>query len=104
MKVGIRELKTHLSSYIKSAERGETIIVTDNGVPIARIEPFKQTELPATFRRLVERGLVADKGPPRNLPQPLPSLAGGRQLADYVVEERDADLRRFERAGQTHSD
>jgi len=37
--VGIFEAKTHFSALIGEAERGETIVVTRNGKPVARIVP-----------------------------------------------------------------
>lgn len=39
MDVGIRELKQHLSAYLERAARGETIRVTDRGVPRAILGP-----------------------------------------------------------------
>lgn len=37
MNVGIRELKAHLSEYVKRASRGEQVLVTDRGKPVARL-------------------------------------------------------------------
>jgi prevent-host-death family protein len=39
MDVGVRELKQHLSRYLERAARGETIRVTDRGVPRAILGP-----------------------------------------------------------------
>lgn len=38
-KVGIRDLKNKLSSYIQNVKKGESFIVTDRGVDVALIEP-----------------------------------------------------------------
>lgn len=40
MKVGIRELKAHLSEYLARAAAGEDVVVTDRARPVARIVPF----------------------------------------------------------------
>ncbi len=40
MDVGVRELKQHLSRYVERAARGETIRVTDRGVPRAILAPL----------------------------------------------------------------
>jgi prevent-host-death family protein len=40
MDVGVRELKQHLSAYLERAARGETIRVTDRGVPRAILGPI----------------------------------------------------------------
>jgi prevent-host-death family protein len=37
--VGIRELKDHLSDYLRRARAGEWIIVTDRGEPVAELSP-----------------------------------------------------------------
>ena len=39
MNVGVRELKAHLSAYLKRAAAGEHITVTDHGAPIAVLGP-----------------------------------------------------------------
>jgi prevent-host-death family protein len=40
MDVGVRELKTRLSEYLDRAARGESIRVTDRGVPKAVLGPL----------------------------------------------------------------
>lgn len=37
MQVEIRELKTHLSEYLKKVQTGEDVIVTTHGKPMARL-------------------------------------------------------------------
>lgn len=37
---GIRELKNHLSAYLRRIKAGETITITDRGTPIGRIVPM----------------------------------------------------------------
>lgn len=39
MDVGVRELKQNLSAYLERAARGESIRVTDRGVPKAMLVP-----------------------------------------------------------------
>ncbi|MHB1377457.1 MAG: type II toxin-antitoxin system Phd/YefM family antitoxin [Candidatus Humimicrobiaceae bacterium] len=43
-KVGIRELKNKLSSYISNVKRGESFIVTDRGVDVALVQPADSTK------------------------------------------------------------
>jgi prevent-host-death family protein len=40
MDVGVRDLKQHLSDYLDRAARGESIRVTDRGVPKVLIGPL----------------------------------------------------------------
>ena len=41
-KVGAFEAKTHFSALLLNAERGETIIVTKKGKPVAQLGPIKE--------------------------------------------------------------
>ncbi|MCK6554919.1 type II toxin-antitoxin system prevent-host-death family antitoxin [Candidatus Binatia bacterium] len=51
MDVGVRELKQNLSAYLERAARGETIRVTDRGLPKAILGP-----VPGAVR--LDRGLA----------------------------------------------
>jgi prevent-host-death family protein len=87
MNVGIRELKAHLSSYLARARAGETVVITDHGKPVARIEPIR-ADLPEPLRRLVEEGRATDKGPMRYFPEPIRMTPGSKSSTDYVREQR----------------
>ncbi len=39
--IPIREVNQHLSRYIKSAERGDDIIITKRGRPVARLSAIR---------------------------------------------------------------
>ena len=43
-KVGIAQLKAHLSRYVRDIRRGETVVVLDRNEPVARIVPFQSLE------------------------------------------------------------
>ena len=43
-RVKVSELKNNLSRYLASARRGETVVVCDRSVPIARIVPYEDEE------------------------------------------------------------
>jgi prevent-host-death family protein len=55
MEIGIRELRAHLSRYIKEVEEGAEITVTDRGRPVARISPANGR---ARLDELIAAGLV----------------------------------------------
>lgn len=40
MQVGVRELKAKLSEFIGRAAKGESVIVTDRGRPVAQLGPL----------------------------------------------------------------
>jgi prevent-host-death family protein len=49
-RVGVTELKAHLSRYLRAVEAGEVIEVTDHGRPIVRMVPLRQEAEPFTIR------------------------------------------------------
>lgn len=51
MKVGIRELKAHLSEYVRKAAKGQLILVTDRGRPVAKLEGLGDASM-------VEKGIA----------------------------------------------
>lgn len=57
--VGIRELKDHLSEYVRRARAGEEIRITSHGEVVAELrppEPGGAREAPAGLRELLRRG------------------------------------------------
>ncbi len=41
--VGVRELKAHLSDYLKKVKAGRTVLITEHGKPVGRIVPAGQS-------------------------------------------------------------
>ena len=50
--VGIRELKSKLSAFLRLVRAGETIYVTDRGEVVAELRQPEDTEAPTPFPRL----------------------------------------------------
>ncbi len=44
--VGSYEAKTHLPALLDSVSHGESIVITRNGVPVARLVPYKEGKPP----------------------------------------------------------
>lgn len=66
---GVRELKAHLSGYLRDVARGDVVLVTDRGRVVAELRPPGAAEAAATpadlrYRQLVERGLVRPAAAP----------------------------------------
>jgi antitoxin (DNA-binding transcriptional repressor) of toxin-antitoxin stability system len=60
---GIRELKMHLSRYLRQVAGGETVLVTDRGRVVAEVRPPGAPDLhgdPAEgrYRQLVATGVI----------------------------------------------
>ncbi|HEX5436551.1 MAG TPA: type II toxin-antitoxin system prevent-host-death family antitoxin [Gemmatimonadaceae bacterium] len=86
--------KAHLSALLGRVRSGHSVIITDRGIPVARLEPVTVAGSDAYFRSLVERGLATSpKVPPtktllEELP-PSPTLKRGTSLVQAVRDERD---------------
>jgi prevent-host-death family protein len=55
MDVAISELRANLKSYIERASAGERVVVTDRGVPVARLGPAEEESL---LDRLEREGVL----------------------------------------------
>jgi prevent-host-death family protein len=87
-RVDVRELKSHLSEYLRRVQAGEIVEIAERGKPIGRIVPVEQ--------RLAERievwrqsGLI--RWNDRKL-RPMLPVAGareGRSVAQLLVENRE---------------
>lgn len=89
--VGIRELKAHLAEYIRRAQRGESIVITDRGKAVARLEPQRpeKTSTEERMRQLVAEGLIEWSGEPFPDIEPLAPAEAGFSLAKLVIQERE---------------
>ncbi len=60
--VGIRELKTHLSKYLRKVKNGDEVVISERGEVVARIIPVdkrpKQPLLETVLLKLSERGKI----------------------------------------------
>lgn len=60
----VSNLRAKLGRFLAAVRRGETILITDRGAPVARLMAVEKTsaaadeELPAWFLDLARRGLV----------------------------------------------
>jgi antitoxin (DNA-binding transcriptional repressor) of toxin-antitoxin stability system len=59
---GVRELKTHLSGYLRRVEQGERILVTDRGRVVAELNPPGNRTTHDTpqvrYQQLVAQGVI----------------------------------------------
>jgi prevent-host-death family protein len=83
MEIGIRELRAHLSRYLDDVRGGNDLVVTDRGVPIARIVPMDGRR---KIDRLIAAGLVSPTPKPRGDP-PRP-VKGPGTISDLVATQR----------------
>ena len=57
--IGVAQLKAQLSRYLHLVKHGQEVVVTDRGVPVAKIVPLAPAEHDESRReRLVKAGLL----------------------------------------------
>jgi len=90
----ITEAKNKLSSLIDRVKGGESILILDRGVPVARLEPVSAYADPTgRLSRLERAGVIrigAAQPPLELLRTPAPSLASGGSSVQTVLRERRA--------------
>lgn len=86
MDVAITELRAHLSEWLERARNGGEVVVTDRGIPVARILGLNAATV---LEQLTEQGVIAKPSSPdrpratgRHRPRPRQSVA------DRVSEQR----------------
>ncbi|HMD45264.1 MAG TPA: type II toxin-antitoxin system prevent-host-death family antitoxin [Acidimicrobiales bacterium] len=86
MDVAINELRAHLSEWLEQAREGKEVVITDRGVPVARLLGMGATD---TIKRLTVEGVIAR---PERAQRP---TASGRRrpraatsVADLISEQR----------------
>jgi prevent-host-death family protein len=87
LEIGVRELKTSLSSVLHRVDEGEQVRVTVRGRPVADIVPAGSRRADERLRALVADGRVtpAARPLPRRSPRPLDT---GRSASAIILAER----------------
>ena len=92
MQVAIRELKNHLSKYLKQVQTGAEIIVTTHGKPVARFCQLESAKEPFSTNLLQNIPWVrkCQNGKPKGLPANLRiKPSSGKSLSDIMLEDRE---------------
>ena len=89
----ISNAKNNLSALLREVQQGVSIVITDHGRPVARLEPMTGSgDADDRLRALVAEGLVslprrASDGSLQELP--MPSVTAGPSALDYLLEQRE---------------
>ena len=82
--VSIKELKSRLSHYLRLMRKGESVVITDRGVPIGRIVPMGQ-DLDQRLAAMRETGQVRWSGRKLDHRKPVAKLRGRGSVAQLIV-------------------
>ena len=85
---GIRDLKTHLSRYLRQVEAGQTVVITRHGKPIGRIVPVTESTA-AQLDTLKQAGLIAWNDEKLQPSAPVAQARGERTVAELLLEDRE---------------
>lgn len=85
--VGVRELKSQLSKYLRQVKSGRTVVITEHGKVVAQLGPIGQS-VEEKMKTMVNAGLAEWNGkrlPPVKL---VARLRGKKTVAEMLLEDR----------------
>jgi len=87
--VGVRELRAHLSAYLRRVARGESVTVGDRQRnTIARLVPARRGKEDEWLERLAAHGAAVPPAAPFVFPKSIRLKGKGKLAADLVLEDR----------------
>jgi prevent-host-death family protein len=87
---GITALKTDLRKYLARVKKGEVVVVTDHGTPIARLVPAesRRDSVERQLRTLAQTGAVVLPCRALSRTTRKPPALKGKPLSEIVIEDR----------------
>ncbi len=79
-RIAVRELNQKTSQVLERVQRGETLIVTDHGEPVARLSPIGNT------RSVLDRLIAQGKAIPPRSSAPFPAAVS---FGDPAIDSTD---------------
>jgi prevent-host-death family protein len=88
--IGVRELRAHLSAYLRAVARGGTVTIGDRrGRPVARLVPVERDPAMEHFERLAREGRATlPTGPKPGRFEGVKPRPGARLVSDLVIDGR----------------
>lgn len=102
--IEIQELQEQLGSHLQEIREGGTLMIMDQGKPVARIVPFKEEEkrdakaptvskddvsIEEKLQRLVEAGVISWSGRRPSFDTPTFEIQGPKTVTEMLLEDRD---------------
>lgn len=83
--VSVTELRAHLSDWLDRARAGGEIVITERGIPIARLAALDSTD---TLERLTAEGVIGKATAQRPVAAGRPRPRPQRPVSDRVSDQR----------------
>jgi len=92
-KANVAQLKARLSEYVRQVKSGTEVIITERGVPVARLVPLDPDERRASReQRLIRSGVLRPaSNQTLKLTPPEGNTALGAAALEALLSERDHD-------------
>ena len=87
---GIREVKNNLSKYLTQVKAGEEVVITDRGLPVARIvkENQRNKGIRNALLPLIRNGVITLPGRRMNKENLKTVKSHGKLISEMVIEDR----------------
>lgn len=93
-RVGVRELRQNLSVYLDRVKAGETLEVTEHGLPVATLGPRVPKPRSILDQMIADGRATPATIRPRDIPPPSPNRhPDGPTLTEILLAMRDEDPR-----------
>lgn len=93
-KANVAQLKARLSEYVRQVKGGAEVVITERGVPVARLVPLDPDERRASReQRLIRAGVLRSATKPSlklTVPDGDPAVGGAALNALLAERDRDA--------------
>ncbi len=91
-RVGSRKLKNRLGAYLARVKRGETILITDRGEPVAQLGPCQTSRASGPTVDDILRQMEAEghlRLATRPFPKRKPIPCKGKPASQMIIEDRE---------------
>jgi prevent-host-death family protein len=83
--VSVTELRAHLSDWLDRARAGGEVVITDRGIPVARLAALDRA---GTLERLAAEGVIGKATVQRPVAAGRPTPQPRRPVSDQVSDQR----------------
>lgn len=89
-RIGVREIRQEASIILARVEEGEEFIITNRGVPIARLTPIDKDSNEVIEEMIAAGDILEADGNLWDLKPPTYVVKGGKSATEQLIEERES--------------